>query len=251
MVRLLNYIKIKNQGHVIVYALLTTAISIALSLAITITSFYYVEPDALTYATTYIVAIVVPLIVAPLVSFAVLTLALKLERTRNQLETLSQIDALTNIYNRGYFWQRSEEELQKAKAQAYPVALILFDVDNFKMFNDTYGHLTGDRILRVCAASAASCVRRDDYVARYGGEEFAVFLKDCPPDKALDVAERIRQSIAAIRLPHEQMQLSMTVSVGVVATRKAFDLELLSSTADKAMYQAKHQGKNCVVSLAL
>ncbi len=248
---MLGWVKIKNQRDVTVYTSLSTIISIVLSLTFTLGSLYWVEPEALELPTTYIVAVLVPLLVAPFVTSFALHLVLKLEQTKKQLEVISQTDALTKIYNRGFFWERVEQELVLAHKKHSPVSLIIFDIDNFKSFNDTYGHLVGDQILQHCAQSAARCLRKGDYIARYGGEEFAVFLNDCATHPAKDIGERIRQSIADINLLYDQQNLKITVSLGLVTSFGQNSLETLAKQADKAMYQAKHQGKNCVAALEL
>jgi diguanylate cyclase (GGDEF)-like protein len=244
-------IKVKHQRHVVLYSILMTLFAMSLSLIVTVVFLNIFHPPALQLRFTYVLTLLVPAIVAPFISVFSLQLVLKLEQAKKQLETLSRTDALTNIYNRGFFWQRTEQELTLAKKQSSPVALILFDIDNFKTFNDTYGHAVGDQILKVCAETASKSIRANDYIARYGGEEFAVFLQTCSPQEAQEVSERIRLNIAAIDFPYNDLKLHITVSVGLVTTHKALPLETLAKTADQAMYQAKHQGKNCVMSLAV
>lgn len=246
---MLDWITIKNQKDVGFYTFLGTFVSIALSLAFTISTLYFAEPGALQLPTTYLVAILVPLLVAPTVTSFCLRLVLKLEQTKKKLEVISQTDALTRVYNRGFFWEHTEKELEDARKTHLPVAVIILDVDNFKNFNDTYGHLLGDRILQQCAQTASRCLRKGDYIARYGGEEFAVFLKDCPELSAKNVAERMRQSIADIKLIHEEETLQITVSLGLVWSSGSYSLETLARVADQAMYSAKHQGRNQLVSL--
>ena len=247
---MLNRITVKTYKHVVLYSILTTVFSIVLSLIIMIVSLSYTYPEALEAPVTYFITVLVPLFVAPIVGFVAFSLVLKLEQAHENLEKISQTDALTLVYNRGFFLQHVEKELKLRQADT-PFALILFDVDNFKAFNDTYGHLLGDQILKVCAAEAASCIRKDDCIARYGGEEFAVFLNGCSVEKAEEVGERIRQRIADVRLPYKDLSLSITVSMGLVATKKGLALETLASTADQAMYQAKHSGKNRLHCLSI
>ena len=249
---MLRFVKIKNNKHVVVFAILTAVISIVFSLILTVISLAIANPEALIYPSTYFVSVLVPLIVAPIVGTITARLVLKLEQTKNQLEVISQIDSLTNIYNRRFFWERTQQELELAKSQGYPVALILFDIDNFKTFNDTHGHMLGDEILKLCAKTASDSIRKTDYIARYGGEEFAVFLKDCNAENAQRTAERIRKNISAIEFVHENKLLSISVSLGVVSPQNtSLILENLAQVADEAMYQAKHEGKNRFIWMAV
>ena len=247
----MSWINIKSQKDVIIYTIVSTLLSIILSFAIVIPALSWLEPSALETPATYLMALLAPLLVAPFLTGYTYQTVFRLEQTKEQLEIMSRTDALTKLYNRGFFWERVSQELQSAKNHKQSVALIIFDIDNFKSFNDTYGHLVGDQILQHCAQSAARCLRKGDYIARYGGEEFAVFLNDCAAHPAKDIGERIRQSIADISLLHNQQNLRITVSLGLVTSFNNDSLEALAKQADKAMYQAKHQGKNCVVTLEL
>lgn len=248
---MLRFVKIKNNKDVVSFVIMTAAISIVFSVILTVISLSIANPEALIYPSTYFVSVLVPLIVAPIVATTTARLVLQLEQTKNQLEVINQIDSLTNIYNRRFFWERTQQELELAQKQDYPVALILFDIDNFKTFNDTYGHMLGDEILKLCASTAANSIRKSDYIARYGGEEFVVFLKDCNAENAKRTAERIRKNICAIEFTHENKPLSISVSLGVVSPQKSpLVLENLSQVADEAMYKAKHEGKNRFIWMA-
>jgi diguanylate cyclase (GGDEF)-like protein len=235
---------------VVVYTIITTLASVLLSFIIVIPFLHWLEPTALETPITYIITMVTPLLVAPFVTGFAYQMVYRLETSRQQLEYLSRTDALTKLYNRGYFWERVQQELTVAHQKHFSVALIIFDIDNFKQFNDTYGHLMGDAILQSCAQSASRCLRKGDYIARHGGEEFAVFLNDCLIEQAKDVAERIRCAVAEMRLP-DYPTLSITVSLGLVTSDAEASLELFVKCADDAMYMAKHQGKNRVVAVSL
>ena len=112
-------------------------------------------------------------------------------------QQLAVTDGLTKVYNRRYFEEQLAAELERAKRQKHQTSLILLDVDHFKNFNDTHGHLLGDQVLQGVARVLQKSTRETDLVARYGGEEFAVILPETPPDAALEVAERIRRAIKA------------------------------------------------------
>ncbi|MCL2203320.1 MAG: diguanylate cyclase [Defluviitaleaceae bacterium] len=173
-----------------------------------------------------------------------------------EVQSKSVTDALTNIGNRRYFNNLLEQEWERAKRQQHPISFIILDIDDFKKFNDTFGHMNGDTALqRVADAVRAVVVRATDKIARWGGEEFAVIL----PDTALPGAKTVAQSIlTAIRdtdivLDNKQVT-RVTVSIGVhsVVPERAGEYTEISlvSDADKAMYHAKRSGKNQACTLA-
>jgi two-component system chemotaxis family response regulator WspR len=164
------------------------------------------------------------------------------------LQTLATTDALTGVANRRSFDLTVEKEFRRMTREALPLGLLIIDVDNFKAYNDHYGHPAGDICLRTVAATAATAIRRPgDLLARYGGEEFAVILPGTYTDGAAKVAEDIRQRIEAKGLPHAASPLGyVTVSIGVaciVPTPNAV-LEQLTARADAALYMAKRAGRN-------
>ncbi len=167
-----------------------------------------------------------------------------------RLERLAITDSLTGIYNRRYFHERFKQEFERALRYRLPFSCIIFDVDDFKKINDTRGHLVGDGVLKEIAERTASCTRRVDILARYGGEEFVVILPQTDSGGAAVEAERIRALIASKPFPDMGDNAQVTVSAGVAsldhATMKT--CEDLLRAADAAMYDAKRQGKNRIVS---
>ncbi|MDR3418094.1 MAG: GGDEF domain-containing protein [Nevskia sp.] len=179
------------------------------------------------------------------------------ERGRNQqllaanreLQALSNQDALTGIPNRRYFEDCLAQVWAAAKVKGRPVSLLMMDIDHFKSYNDHYGHLGGDDCLRRVAWGIKSTLRRtSDVAARYGGEEFAVVLPDTAAPDALAVAERIQQSIDALRLTHEKSPFfkRVTVSIGVASLQPAGTEtpNRLIKVADDALYRAKSEGRH-------
>jgi diguanylate cyclase (GGDEF)-like protein len=172
---------------------------------------------------------------------------------RERLKQLGMTDPLTGLSNRRYFDERLREEIQRAARYSLPVACLFIDVDCFKRINDTYGHLTGDRALAAVAACVRQQVRLGDTLARYGGEEFAALVQGDRSD-ALIAAERVRHAVELLELQDDEGErIALTVSIGVTArtisggAHQAAELgQALIDEADRAMYQAKHNGRNRV-----
>ncbi|HEX3048234.1 MAG TPA: sensor domain-containing diguanylate cyclase, partial [Bacillota bacterium] len=147
-------------------------------------------------------------------------------------------DGLTGLFNRGYFNEQIEEAVKRALERPASLSLVLMDLDNFKHYNDTFGHPAGDQLLKVIANTITGAVRDHDIVARYGGEEFAIILKDTSNQLALDIAERIRLSVA--NLPKGTLKSPVTLSLGVATIPEhAMDRSALLEYADRSLYQAK------------
>lgn len=177
------------------------------------------------------------------------SLSLQNALLHGELERLSVTDRLTEMYNHGFFKQRLEEEFKRAIRFGHTMALIMIDIDNFKDFNDAFGHPRGDDVLRAVSTIIKSNVRDTDIAARYGGEEFAIVLPETDVSSATMVAERIREQIADSRFEPKGRPgpVSRTVSIGVAGfPRDARTAAKLLDAADSAMYQAKRSGKNCV-----
>lgn len=177
--------------------------------------------------------------------------ASRLQILSRQLHQLSTTDALTAIANRRWFEQQLDHEWRRALRQQHPLALIMLDVDHFKDYNDCYGHQQGDQCLQnIAQAMASQCRRPGDVCARYGGEEFVVLLPVTDAAEAALVAENIRQAVADLALPHERSEHRIcTVSAGVAAmlpSAQTHSDELLRH-ADRRLYRAKDQGRNCVI----
>jgi diguanylate cyclase (GGDEF)-like protein len=159
-------------------------------------------------------------------------------------------DALTELPNRRAFDEALARDLARAQRQTAPLSLAVLDVDHFKMFNDKYGHATGDIVLKAVGHALAACVRSGDIAARYGGEEFAVILPGTDLQGALIAGERLRKAIAEKVIESAHGKLGVTVSVGIVCYRPGTGkatCESLFERADQALYRAKQQGRNRVV----
>ena len=168
----------------------------------------------------------------------------------SKLNYLARTDALTGLSNRGTFDDTLQKEWQQANRTERPLSLLFVDIDQFKAYNDYYGHQAGDEVLRAVAQCVALCVQRPaDHVARYGGEEFVVTLPDTDATSATNIAETIRHAVSDLRIEHVQSPYAcVTTSIGVVTSRgrAVHDHAVLLRMADSALYEAKSTGRNRV-----
>lgn len=167
----------------------------------------------------------------------------KLEAANADLSIASRTDKLTQLSNRGNFDEVLSDEFERSRRRRFPLSVLLIDVDYFKQINDTFGHPTGDEILREVAKVIGDSVRPTDTAARYGGEEFAVVLPNAGEEEALVVAERIRRAIEH----HPWVHRAVTVSVGAKTLGDEPDPYTLTASADAALYTAKITGRNRVM----
>jgi two-component system cell cycle response regulator len=166
---------------------------------------------------------------------------LEREKLEEEVRRLSITDDLTGLYNHRHFFKTLESELVRMKRQKTTLSLLMFDLDHFKRYNDLYGHLEGDKVLRKVGEIVRNSIRSNvDSGYRYGGDEFATLLIGASLDQSLAIAERIRSSIEQARFQ------DITVSIGLAEFQDRFDLERFVKSADDAMYVAKHSGGNRV-----
>ena len=176
---------------------------------------------------------------------------LLMKRQRDQLANMSMIDGLTGIANRRRFDDHMDQELRRAARTKQPFSLLLMDIDDFKAYNDTYGHARGDDCLRTVAQAIKGHLRRpSDLVARYGGEEFAVVLPDTPIEAAYGLAEKIRLGIVGLNIAHAKARAASHVTVSIGAATSTAEKPLakpqLIEAADAQLYASKRAGRNRV-----
>ncbi len=174
--------------------------------------------------------------------------AIKNAQLYRATQQLAVTDGLTGVFNRRYFEEQLHAELTRGRRHDHPTGLILLDVDHFKTFNDTHGHLLGDQVLQGVAQVLKKSTRETDLVARYGGEEFAIILPETPPDAALEVAERIRRNIKNHPFwGRNDTPLTVTVSVGLACDPSSvMEPRALIDVADSGLYRCKHEGRDRV-----
>lgn len=179
----------------------------------------------------------------------------QLEDERNAAQLNSITDSLTGLFNRRYFDDAMNAEFNRLKRSGAPLSMIMLDVDHFKLFNDTYGHLAGDQCLKEISQTLRNLINRaPDIVARFGGEEFVVILPETENPGAVFVAERIRVAVESLSIPHSNTGTSefVTVSLGVVTVQpsRCTGPAQIVMMADEAMYRAKQEGRNRVFDVA-
>jgi diguanylate cyclase (GGDEF)-like protein len=176
-----------------------------------------------------------------------------LEQQNARLSYLAEHDPLSGLLNRRAFGEIVTHELLRAERNQQPLCLLMLDLDHFKQINDQYGHPLGDRVIRQTAALLASLVRASDSLARIGGEEFVLLLPDCDLQQGRQVAELLRQNVEQQLRRVDGLELALTVSIGLVAIAagQACSYERLYAASDRALYQAKHSGRNRVEGVPL
>src|SRR5450756_2021473 len=173
-----------------------------------------------------------------------------LQHSLEAIRAESLTDPLTGLGNRKYFDRMIESSVQNALANGEPLSLLMFDIDHFKSFNDSYGDLTGDQVFRLVGMSLKQTIKGQDVTARYGGEEFAVVLPNIALRQALTVADHIRRAVMAKELKKKstgEILGRVTISVGVSMLKPGDDTDSLIERADACLYAAKRNGRNRVI----
>lgn len=185
------------------------------------------------------------------VQLKVKTLQDHLKESNQLLQKLAQTDPLTKLYNRRHMMTTLASEFDRSKRVGSPFALLMIDLDHFKLVNDTYGHQQGDKVLQSTSWEIQGVLRQYDSAARFGGEEFALLLPETTLGEAALVAERLRQRIASIQFTGSFAKLKITASLGIAAIPHAriASIEDLIRLADDALYSAKRNGRNRVESI--
>ncbi len=175
-----------------------------------------------------------------------------LEKANGQLEKLSRTDALTGLFNRGFWESQMLHEFNRFARTQSPSTLIMVDIDHFKRINDTYGHPAGDEVIRQLSACLQAVTRNTDIVGRYGGEEFALLLVDTKASHANILVNRLRDAVDSLAIPHLDESITFTLSMGMVEISNLFQTyEQWIQLADQALYQSKQNGRNRVTVLSM
>jgi diguanylate cyclase (GGDEF)-like protein len=166
-----------------------------------------------------------------------------LQEKAGEFEQLSVTDSLTGLLNRRYIEERMAEEVKRSNRHGFPMSFMMLDVDDFKAYNDQFGHPAGDEALKLVAHVIRETLRSADVAARFGGEEFSILLPQTTGEEAATIAERIRHNVEQTNFPHRRV----TLSIGVASCSAELCSSMnIVSAADKALYEAKRAGRNQV-----
>ena len=173
-------------------------------------------------------------------------------KVQEKLKFLATTDSLSGLYNRAEFMNLAKREFVWAKRNNEELSLLIMDLDNFKIINDTFGHAAGDEVIREIGSIIMTSFRKTDIAGRIGGEEFAVVLRNASLEEAKMVAEKFRETVANRKVNYGEQEISFTVSIGMAAIRGNIDdiddIEDVLKKADDALYKAKAKGRNCVAT---
>ena len=174
---------------------------------------------------------------------------LELIRAREQMRHYAEHDGLTGLWNHRIIVEQLRGEIDRSRREGTALSVIMADVDHFKKINDTFGHLTGDLVLKKIGAIITRSVRSYDCVGRYGGEEFLIVLPGTEIESALYRAEQLRLAVQSAKVENDEITLQVTASFGVASHFPPhYDAEAIIQTADTALYRAKNSGRNCVIA---
>ena len=174
---------------------------------------------------------------------------LQLKSANERLEYLSQVDGLSQLYNRRHWEHCLQKEFDRYARYGSETSLVMLDIDHFKAINDTYGHQAGDRVIQNVSHIIKKSLRETDCAGRYGGEEFGVILANTPAANALFFAERLRKKIEQSEIMYEEQLIKVTISLGICDIKPDMtDSDIWLAQADQALYQAKESGRNCSVT---
>lgn len=204
-----------------------------------------------------IMAFILAIVSSSIIGGFIYSLRIKLrERNRElkeavaKIEELANLDSLTGIFNRRRIFEMLSQEVNRFSRAQGPFSVCMLDIDHFKDVNDLYGHQAGDDILRDIACKVSGNLRSIDGFGRYGGEEFLVVLPQTTLEGAIIKAQRICLQVKSLRFPAISEDLVVTVSIGVAEYYKSEDIDETLARADRCLYEAKHQGRNCVIAEA-
>lgn len=238
---------IRRFGYVKSILIITT-ISIILSVAITFLIYNSFGMDV--PQVTLIISIIAPLLIAPFISSYLVKVVIELYIIETKLRELSTHDGLTGLLTRKNFLELADSYYSLAKRNDHDFSVILMDLDHFKDINDTYGHLAGDEALRKIGNVLNESMRGSDIIGRFGGEEFISLLPETNRENTLQFCEILHEKIKNADIKYDGAEIPLTISIGFTtydSTHNNSILNELVKQADGALYEAKHQGRNCTI----
>lgn len=220
---------------------------LAIGSSIGATAAYSLAIKGMIFRTDLLLSALVSATVSPLIIYWLATLSYELYQSEQRLSALSQKDPLTGAYNRRYFDEQAKVECARAHRYGQALAVLMIDLDKFKLINDTHGHAAGDEVLKAIVRVGHRTLRKSDVLARYGGEEFVILLPHAGGAESAMLAERLRKAIEETVIPIESLniKLSVTVSIGAsTLTEQESEIAPMLARADHALYTAKANGRN-------
>jgi diguanylate cyclase (GGDEF)-like protein len=193
-------------------------------------------------------ALIIPGIISPIFSVMFLRILIQLDTAQKQLQEVARRDGMTGIFNRTYFIEMAERELALARRYGHIFTIAILDVDDFKWINDTYGHLAGDQVLLVLTTIIRNNLRKTDVFARFGGDEFVILFPNTDEDYAQVCIQRFLDILARSTVFFHGKDIHFTVSVGTEVYCNQSELDAILHQADMALYRAKNQGKDQIVT---
>lgn len=223
-----------------VCALVSTLVTAMLVLALNANGFN------LNFIIALQIAAVVPFVVAPLASWYLIGLMLRIYRMEKEMRKLASYDSLTGLLSRHAFFSNANNYVSLARREHSIFSVLIVDLDYFKSINDQYGHPAGDAVLRLFATVTDSVSRQSDIVGRLGGEEFALLLPSTTAEEAVEFSQRLHEAINKAVLKYKDAMIKYTASIGLTSfdPHSDDDLDTLLARADSALYQAKRNGRN-------
>ena len=230
-------------------SLTVTLISIIMSVLITFSVLVLTQASEEIYRISLVISILCPGVIAPLVTWYLVSLLVKIHHLEAQQRKLATYDELTELRNRRSFFENFEALKKIYDRQGNPLTLAYIDIDDFKPINDKFGHVVGDKVLKSFADMLKGSARDSDIIARIGGEEFAILLANTDLYGAHTILDRIRETVSSKPFLIEGHSIRLSISVGLSHYQNESELiiDQLLTQADKALYQAKSKGKNCIV----
>ncbi|OUR73664.1 hypothetical protein A9Q78_03045 [Methylophaga sp. 41_12_T18] len=227
---------------------LFTAFAIVMSLFLTFLFLMAFDHDP-TALQIYVIAAIIPVIIAPIMSTFIIRLFLQVHQLELKMREFAHKDSLTGLQTRRAWFECAKSYYALAIRQKSPFTILMVDLDDFKQINDNYGHSTGDKVISQFSELATKVARESDLIARFGGEEFVFLLPNTNSLNAFSLCERIHHEIRQNMVMQEDIEVNFTVSIGLIAfnPKDPISLDTLISQADDALYQAKSRGKNCSV----
>ena len=226
--------------------IIVTVFSVVLSILITHIIFYLADSKITTAG--FLTSFFAPLIIAPICAWHILGLVISNLKLQEELNDLLNFDHLSGLLSRRTFFINCESAFEITIRNQLPLSFVAIDLDNFKIINDTFGHLGGDEVLKVFGGIVKGCIRKADLAGRTGGEEFALVLSNTNLEGASKLAEKIRNLVENSEVMYMDKIIQFSISVGIACfdLKNQVDLKQLYLQSDNALYFAKKSGKNCV-----